>query len=214
MKVIWIDTETTGLDPVQNDIWQLAYIFMDNGREVLRNTIECKPWAPWNANPNALQVGITQDGRKVADVAKIDYDGFMPPWSAIDRFTFDLQSFIDKYDKFDKAAIGGYNVIFDINFLSWWFKKGLKKYGLGSFTDYTIVDAAPMMRMMRHMEYINIKNCKLSTVAEFYDVTLDNAHNAMSDVEASIRVYPPAINNYHSMINQPQYFGQLTEYDI
>lgn len=214
MKTIWLDTETTGADPVRNDIWQLAYILIDNGKEVHRNTLECKPWCPWTADPAALAIGIMTNGKPVSEIAQINYEGFTAPWHAISRFKADLQRYIEKYDKHDKAAVGGYNVIFDLNMLSWWFKKNSEKYGLGTYTDYTILDAAPMMRMMKSLGYIEIENTKLSTVCKYYDITLDNAHNAMVDVEASMQVYPCALNDFRDMLNQEQYFGQLTAGEI
>ena len=208
MKIIGLDTETTGLDPVRNDIWQLAYIFVDNGKEIYRNLIECQPYSPWTADPEALEVGITSQGTPVSQTG---YDKFMKPWHALDRFKMDLCRFINPYDKADKAAICGYNVIFDLNMLSWWFKKSLDKYGLGSYTDYTILDGAPMMRMMKHLHYITIENVKLSTVCKYYDITIDKAHNALSDAEAAMNVFPCIINDYKKMLNEPHYFGQLTE---
>jgi len=211
MKVIWLDTETTGLDPVRHDIWQLAYILVDGGKEVYRNLLECRPWAPWNADPKALEVGITKDGRKISEVATQNYTGFMHPMHAAERFTYDLSRLIDKYNKHDKAAIGGWNVTFDLNMLSWWYKKYDNKYGLGSYTDYTILDGASMARQMRHLGYLPLENTKLVTVCAYYDITIDIAHNAMSDTDAAMRVYPCVLNDYRDMLNQEQYFGQFTE---
>lgn len=210
MKTIWIDTETTGLDPVRHDIWQLAYILTDSGKELCRNIIECKPYAPWAADPDALRIGVTASGKSIADVAATDYLLFEHPAIAFQAFKKDLSRFIDKYDTADKAAVGGYNVVFDLNFLSWWAKKSLDCYGIGSFTDYSVLDAAPMMRVMRRLKYIDIENTKLCTVAKHYNIALDMAHNALSDVETAMLVYPCVLNDYRDMLNQPQYFGQLT----
>lgn len=118
MKVIWLDTETTGLDPIRHDIWQLAYILTDSGKEVYRSVIECVPYAPWNADLQALAIGKALNGKSIADIASDNYPGFMHPLAALELFTHDLSRMIDRYDKNDKAAIGGYNVVFDLNMLS------------------------------------------------------------------------------------------------
>lgn len=210
MKTIWIDSETTGLDPIQNDIWQLAYILIDTGREVCRNILECKPYAPWNTDPAALAIGKSITGKSIADIAAEGYRGFVQPWEALEQFTRDLSKMIDKYDKNDKAAIGGYNVVFDLNFISWWAKKSLDRYGIGSFTDYTMLDAAPMVRQMRHLGYLPLENTKLHTVCKYYNIALDMAHNALSDVESAMLVYPCVLKDYRDMLSQDQYYGQLT----
>lgn len=210
MKVIWIDTETTGLDPVRHDIWQIAYILTDNGREVLRNSIECKPFSPWNADPAALDIGVTMDNTPVKKLAEINYAPLMHPALAVNEFKKDLEKMIDRYDKQDKAAVGGYNVVFDLHFLSWWFKKSLDRYGIGSFTDYTMLDAAPLVRLMRHTGYLKLENTKLVTVCKYYDIALDTAHNALSDVEASMNIYPLVLHDFRAMLDRPEYLGALT----
>lgn len=214
MKVIWLDTETTGLDPVRHDIWQLAYILTDNGKEVYRHVLECQPFTPWTADHAALAVGITIQGRPILEIAKLNYVGFMKPWSAIDRFIGDLQRMIDRYDKNDKAAIGGYNVVFDLNFLTWWTKKALHERGLGSYTDYTVLDAAPMVRLMRHTGFLQIESARLGVVCQHYDVTLGTAHNAMADAEAAMQVFPCVLADFKEMLSQEQYYGQLTAGEI
>lgn len=211
MKVIWIDTETTGTDPIQNDIWQLAYILIDNGQEVYRHVIECRPYSPWNVNPEAMDIGRTVKGTPVSD--KTCFETMMNPWHALDRFKSDLQreKFLDPYNRHDKAAIGGYNVTFDLQMLTWWFKKGGDKYGFGSFTDYTVLDASSYIRIMRHLGFLDLSDAKLGTVAKYYDVTIDMAHNAMSDADAAMQVFPAALADFREMLNQEQYLGQLTE---
>lgn len=201
MKVIWIDTETTGCDPIRNDIWQLAYIFKEGEREVRRNTIECRPYSMWNIDSKALEVSHTS----------IEYiSSLTSPWHSFSRLQYDLTHFINQYDTSDKAAVGGYNVAFDLNFLSWWFKKSGEKYGLGSFTDYTILDAAPLARQMRYLQYRNFRNTKLSTLCEYYEIPLDNAHNAMADADASMKLYPLVLSDYVQMLNKPFYLGELS----
>jgi DNA polymerase III alpha subunit (gram-positive type) len=146
-------------------------------------------------------------------ISQVGFEGMMKPWHALDRFKMDLQRerFIDPYNKDDKAAIGGYVATFDAQMLHWWFKKAGDRYGLGSYTNHTILDAAPLIRIMRHVGFLDLPNSKLGTVAAHYDVTLDLAHNAMSDAEAAMQVFPAALADFREMLNQEQYLGQLTE---
>lgn len=202
MKIIWIDTETTGTDPIRHDIWQLAYILKEADREIYRHTIECRPYSPWNIDPVALEVSHT---------STVYLESLSKPWHSVSRFQYDLTHFVNPYDTSDKAAIGGYNVTFDLQFLTWWFKKAGEKYGLGSFTDYTIIDAAPLARQMRRLGYRDFQNTKLATICEYYSIPLQNAHNAMSDADASMRVYPKVLSDYVQMLNDSYYLGELTK---
>lgn len=195
MKQIWLDTETTGTDPRRNDIWQLAFILMDGKKEVHRGKINCKPFCPWETDPEALRVG------GLGPIESNPFDGFMKPHHAVDRFKFDLQKLIDPYNKNDKAVIGGYNVNFDLQFLSWWFKKANDKYGLGSYTDYSTLDAFPLIKLLRREQFVPLADTKLQTVCNHYHIPLVNAHDALADTEAAMRVYPFVLSDFQSYLN-------------
>ena len=44
MKVCWIDTETTGLDPEENGLLQVAYIIEENGHIIAEDNLKIKPF--------------------------------------------------------------------------------------------------------------------------------------------------------------------------
>jgi hypothetical protein len=98
-----------------------------------------------------------------------------------------LQKHISKFDKNDKAYIGGYNVPFDIAFLSKFYEKCGDKY-LGSYINWKQVDVRSMVYMLDFHDHIRLDNYKLATVAEHFGIELD-AHNPMSDIKVTRELF-------------------------
>ena len=56
MKTIYFDCETTGLNPIKNDIIQIAGIIEDEGKEIEKFNIKIQPTNWHNIDERALEV--------------------------------------------------------------------------------------------------------------------------------------------------------------
>ena len=119
IKFLWIDTETTGLDPVLNDIIQLSGIL-----EIPRVRYEEFDFrvAPLNYD------SITEDAMKCNGI-KLSTLKKYPPASEVHlKFKQLLFKWVDPYNREDKLIASGQNVLFDTSFLQQFCEKQGDKF--------------------------------------------------------------------------------------
>lgn len=154
---VFLDTETTGLDPDKHELIEFAAIKhhpSDDTVEVLEFKI--RPENIKTASPVALEVnGYTEEG-----------------WS-------DAISISDALPQIKDFIYGciviGHNVSFDLGFI----RASFKRHGLGR----SLVRSADTLHMAR--EYLwnkGLPNFKLESVCDYYGVSNAGAHTALADV--------------------------------
>jgi len=181
-KFFWFDCETTGLSPQLNDIWQIAFKIVIGGEVVAAHKFECRPT---NMNtdrlsPEALAIGgVTPE-----------YLAELPPSAHILRAIQDiLKNYMDKFNRSDKLIPAGYKVCdFDVPFLREFFKKCGDKY-YGSFFSNYPVDVYYMILACHAACGIQHPKYKLVDMCELYGVPLDHAHDALSDITATEKIF-------------------------
>lgn len=186
-KIIYLDTETTGLDAKKCGIIQLAAILDIDGKEVDSIDIKICPRHDLEINDEALAIsGFTRE--------QIQSD-FLPELRAHAEFTAWLGRHIDKFSKVDKAFFSGYNTPFDVEFVRAWFTRCNDKY-FGSWFWSGSIDvmgaALWALRDKRHM----LPNFKLGTVADFVlgsrvaELTAEaGLHNALTDIRITREIH-------------------------
>ena len=181
VKVIYLDTETTGLDPKANGIIQLAAWMEIDGETKDRFNVYMKPWDGCVYTEEAMKTnGISCE---TIDAAKSELEvyGEFKSW---------MDHYINRYDKQDRAFLCGYNVGFDDNFLRALADRCGDKY-LGSYKWSSAWDVMSEASIKLAEDRPNMPNFKLETVARH--VLGDNAvdeilkreghtHDAMVDV--------------------------------
>ena len=211
-KILWLDTETTGLDATKHGIIQLAMLMDIDGKLVDEISLDIQPFENdmmsigfddisnmpldfiWFESKQDYSDAKTPTGITFANIAE-----FMSPDEAYAEIIIFLNKHIAKFDKTDKAYIGGYNVNFDRDFISAFFKKIGDKY-LGSFLNWKCLDPMYNLWEMDYKGETSFENYKLATVAETYGIPLE-AHNAMSDIKATRELWyklQEANNGTHS----------------
>jgi DNA polymerase III subunit epsilon len=133
-----------------------------------------KPFPGDEINDEALQIhGLTREA-----IATFD-----DPMKAHSEFVAMLGKYVDKYSRADKFYPAGYNVRFDLEFLSVWFLKCGDAY-FGSWQNWRALDPLPYLYTLDFSGVLILANYKLGTVAEHYGVEIQ-AHDALSDVRAA-----------------------------
>ena len=175
VKILWFDTETTGLDPNRHGLIQVAGIIEIDGVAVETFDITSAPMSRDEIDYEALRI----NGREYDDI--IQYDA---PAVAKARLSAILARHCDKFDKLDKFSLGGQNVAFDVGFLSsFWNKQGDKF--LGSYINWRKIDLLQIVDMMSTFGGLELPNRKLKTICEYLGVELSDAHDALSDIVAT-----------------------------
>lgn len=174
MKVLWIDSETSGLSPIENDILTLALLVEIDGEIKDELYLEIQP-TNWNS--------ISIEALKINKLTIEQLKTFDLPIVAHERLEQFLSKWIDRYDKKDKFQPAGYNVEFDCEFLGQFFKKVGDKY-YGAWVDYHKFDVATLVQLLALKKVIKLSSYKLVNVAKHFNIEFD-AHNAMSDIKAT-----------------------------
>ncbi|MDR3113364.1 MAG: 3'-5' exonuclease [Endomicrobium sp.] len=174
-KIIYIDTETTGTNPVKQDVLQVAALVEIGGQIVSEFEIFCQPYDYSAIDPKALEI----TGFKISDIKE-----WHKPADAYRQFTEFLSKYVDKYNKADKFIPAGQNVLFDLEFLHSWVAKSGDKY-FGSYVSRNYIDLRVFTVAARAWGLLQCENVKLETICAACGVELTAAHNAMADIKAT-----------------------------
>lgn len=175
MKLLYVDVETTGLDPVKHDVIQLAGIIEIDGTVKEEFEFKCQPHSLENCDPQALKI----HGMDIATLLSFD-----SPRPVLGKLQDIWGKHVDKYNKADKFVLCGQNVPFDAGFLREWFRKCGDNY-FGSWVHYQYLDllsATMLMQMAGRTP--KTENYKLATVCNSLGIELQ-AHDALADIRAT-----------------------------
>lgn len=182
MKIIYLDTETTGVDYRKNGIIQLsAIIERDDNPDLHFLNTKMSPFPDDIIEDSALVVNkVTRD----------QLDDFLKPESAYRDFTNLLSLHVDKFDRLDKFVMIGYNVGFDADFLRAWFQKNGDKY-YGSWFWFPYIDVMTLAMAALAQRRPAMDNFKLPTVAQQFGIEVKGGelHDALYDVRLTREIY-------------------------
>lgn len=175
MKTIWIDVETTGLEPATNTIIELAALY-ENGKDKSVFHVYILPeLRPDDFETIEELTGITWEYLQQNGITETEaYMGFIG-W---------LAKHIDKYDKTDKAIFAAYNAKFDNDFIRELFKRNNDNY-FGSWFYSASLDIMGTVIQCVRLGLIPVPvNFKNVTICESFGIE-HKAHSALDDIKAS-----------------------------
>jgi len=179
-KYVYIDCETTGLNPVKNDIWELAFIVDINGKVEYEEVLEIQPFNGDHLDVDALKL-TRMTPEKLNDLEFTVYE-------AVEKIKDIWGRYIDKFNRDDKFVVGGYFVKFDLDFLREMFKKAGDRYGIGSWMFTPPIEVSTVVAQHIAEFGLRLPNYKLATVCEHYGIDIE-AHQALSDIRATRELY-------------------------
>jgi len=178
MKLLFLDTETTGTDPKVHGVIQISGIIEIDGKEKERFDFRCATFPQDVIHPDALKVnGVTMEQIRA----------YPAPETAYLQLIKILDKHIDRYDKTDKFSLVGQNVKFDYDMMSEWFKKNGNNFWY-AYVDYHLIDLVAATAIFTAAGLIKLPNMKLATVAEYFGIKFE-AHNSMADIEATRSIF-------------------------
>jgi DNA polymerase-3 subunit epsilon len=175
MPIFWIDTETTGLNPHENGVVQIAAIVEGglSGEVVL--SYKVKPFPQDIVEDAALAVsGATRE----------DLSTYRDPvgvWKEIKQV---LSKHVDPYsrDKSNKYILAGHNVDFDIRFMEQFARKCGDKYWWSWFSGRRL----DTLRVAEFAQFagMSFDSLKLPDLCRKFEIPHD-PHQALSDIVAT-----------------------------
>jgi len=181
LKQVYIDTETTGINPKDNGLIQISGMIEIDSQMVKEFDFRVKPFLGDKIEDEALKVnGITRE----------DLEKFESPDLVFEKLIALFNQYVNPYDKSDKFFFIAYNARFDWDFLSNFFLKNNHKY-FSSYFFFPQIDvmylAAEKLKSVR----ASMQNFKLQSVAEALGIQInkDLLHDAKYDIELTRLVY-------------------------
>ena len=183
MKFLYLDTETTGVNPKEDSIFQISCIYIDT--EALSNGPEEYDFklAPYKNK------GLSPMAKEKTGMTDEEINSYPPQDLVFEEFREKICAKVNSRDRGDKMFLLGYNISFDDSFLREWFSFNGDRY-YGSYFWNPCIDAMPLagLRLMAARPFM--PNFQLSTVYKaLTGKDLEGAHDAMSDVRATKEIF-------------------------
>lgn len=175
MKILYFDTETTGLDPTNHEIIQFAALIEIDG--------EIKEEVNWHCQPKNWEI-IEKKSLEINGISLEMLKTFDLPETTASNIKNLFDKYIDKYDKTDKFYPAGHNISFDINFLQAFWKKYIDEYGTGSYQNWRCLDSRIMANFLLVNNIIKSPDAKLINLCSELGIKIE-AHDALSDIRAT-----------------------------
>lgn len=176
-KIIFIDTETGGVNPEKSALIQLSGIIRIDKKDVEKFNFYIKPFENSEVNEKALEIqGRTLDELKT--------EKYIEEKEVYKQFINLLDKYIDKYDKTDKFIVAGYNVRFDVDILKALFQRHGNNF-LFSYLDSSMLDPLYSIRLLQIAGILPVlENNKLETWCKHFGIEL-KAHDSLEDIVAT-----------------------------
>jgi DNA polymerase III epsilon subunit-like protein len=177
--LLFVDLETTGLDPDVHEIIEAAWrLTSSDGKTTLHETsVRVLPEHIESASPEALIV-----------------NGYQPELWTPDQ-CLAQQQFADVFARASAdVTLAGHGLHFDESFI----RPCLKRFGLRPAWHYQSVDTQKMSWPLVHAGVIHKPS--LSVVAEYFGFSQPEPHRALQDVDTTHRVYMHLMELYSKAI--------------
>ena len=178
-KILWLDTETTGLYSKENAVIEIAAIIEVDDVVQDEFTIKMQPHEGAKIEARALEV----NGRTETEIEK-----FQTVKKGIAEFKSKLSDWVNKFDPKDKLVPAGYNIKFDLEFIREAFSQAGDKYGIGSWCFNSPIDVWSYVGRLISQNGLRLANYKLATLCEHFEIEID-AHNPVSDITATRELF-------------------------
>ena len=183
MKVLWCDTETTGLKTENSAAFQVAMLY----KHGLPKT---KVWERlFFLNPLDEEKGILyhEEAAKTHGISRETIESYPNAAEQMPKIAEFLNMYCRDFSdegKFEKIYFAGYNCPFDWEHLDALFRR-YTQYKMTDFFHEKTLDVLEQVKRAAEMGKLSTVNKKLGTVCKSLNVPLENAHDAMGDITAT-----------------------------
>ena len=183
-KLLFIDVESSGLDPDNNGVIQVAMLYGKRHELSLFS------------NPIPLGVEIDKEASEIHGYKKKDIKKFPNHEDQFNKMLNFMAQFVNKYDKRSKFLVVGYNVKFDLEMLHGWARREGFNY-LGSYLDWRVIDVLVLARTAHELGQMPGEpvDFKLQTICKVYGIEIE-AHDALNDIKATRELYEKIIKGW------------------
>lgn len=179
-KILFIDTETGGLDPLKHSLLSVAFTIWDNGKisnekEFLIND------GVLNVTPKAMEI----NGIDIIEHSRISLKSNIA--------VREIEDYLNKNFNIDeKIILCGHNILFDINFFKrFWSKNGCdynKRFS------HRYVDTASILFYLSIIEKVPRNLTSSQNAFDYFGIKVSKRHSALGDVLATAELFNKLVN--------------------
>jgi len=179
MKMLFIDTETGGLDPSKHSLLDIGMVATDNEKIIGTYQTYIKE-NEYIVAPEALEVN-NLNLKEVKEKGKKYY-------AVID----DINCFIKNRFLDNKPVLVGHNVSFDFNFINTLFKKSGSNFN--NLIIHRKIDTACLLLALYSANKIPFEACSSTGAFDYFNIEVKNRHTAIGDCLATYKLYFKILN--------------------
>jgi DNA polymerase III epsilon subunit-like protein len=176
MVVVFCDTETTGLDPVDSGAFDIAFLVYDGGRLLAEKEFKL--------NPLNEEVLFHEGAFAVHGISEETIKTYPPAAEIVPK----IVEFLEKFKPEERMVFAGYNCDFDYGHIG----AALFRYGyaVSDYFDGRFIDVLDLVKKAKEMGVLGrTDNNRLTTVTKALGIPHEGAHGAMADIKAARRLY-------------------------
>lgn len=178
MNIFWVDTETTGLDPLKNSIVEMACAIETDG--------VTSSYLHFYAKPDESIEEIQEEALRINGFIKNDIMTFPRSYVVVSDIIRILDPMVK--DKDSKFVIAGQNADFDRQFIRSMFGRNCRLNEFERLFSYRVLDTSSVFTMLRHNNIIDVTNSSLESICSYLGITY-KAHSALHDLSAAMKAY-------------------------
>lgn len=175
-KILFVDTETGGLDPNETSLLSIGLVVWDNGKITDTKEILIKHDI-FKITPQSIQTNMI-------DLQKFIQQS-LPPESALKEFV----EFLDNNFKacMGKVVLGGHNTNFDINFLRRFMEAN--NFNFDAYFTHRFVDTASILKFLFYAGKLPQDVSSSDEAFKFFNINVTNRHSALGDAVATAQLF-------------------------
>jgi len=174
-RLLFIDTETGGLDPDRHSLLSFAMVIWEDmkiidSKEVLIND------------------GILSVNKEALSINKIDIEKHKQSAMTSSQAMDEIISFIGKhFPGHGKITLAGHNVHFDADFLKRFFSANNKDFS--EFFSHRIIDTSSILHYLYLAGRIKHRAISSDEAFDFFDIKVEGRHTALGDAMATAKLF-------------------------
>jgi DNA polymerase-3 subunit epsilon len=178
MELLFLDTETGGVDPFRHSLLQIGMVAYVNGEIKDSMSFYIKD-ETYKIEPEAMKI----NGLDLETINKIGKPkGLLTAMEVANFLKLNFKS---------KPTLVGHNITFDKYFVREFFLS--VNLDMDDFISYRLLDTASLARGLKIAKKLHVDKVSLKELSSYFGIENEKEHDALSDCVATVKVYEKLI---------------------
>ena len=181
-RLLFIDTETGGLDPDRHSLLSVAFVVWEN-QEII------------DSKEILINDGVLSVTEEALSINKIDLEKHKQSAMTAADAIREILSFTGKhFPGKTKITLAGHNVHFDVNFLRTFFARNNEDFS--KHFSHRIIDTSSVLHYLYLAGRISKKAVSSDEAFELFDIKVEGRHTALGDAVATAQLFNRLLSSF------------------